>query len=480
MDKLPCYEMVIEESTTSEIGVSFVALVDRPAIEKNFMAFNSLKIDFSKDEEKRIISGPAMVANSLIYRKDDNGEYNVFFSKKTIEEIALKFFKMDYQKNLNLFHDPNLSLEGVTIFESFVTDTTRGIMPMKGFEDLPDGTWFISCKVENDAIWEKIKAGEVKGFSVEGIFNYVKKPQAIEDQIAELLNRTYSADGLISKTDIMSSVKEMVAAFKKTFFDGTPAAPVIAPAPIISPAALNTDYVLKDGTAVTIDKLEVGGVVLVAGIPAPVGDHELSDGTKITVGEGGLITAVVPVVTAPAIPDDMMSKTPEGLIQAIKDTVAKFAAGTPEERLANLEVVAKALMDYSFGWEIRRSEEEAQKAAAIAVYKQGLTTATETVTQSVAAASQAFEVYKTELDKKVSDAKTELELKLSESQKTIEKQDKIIAGLFELVEKIADLPTAEPVDDNRTSFSSDKTNKKDAKIKSLVDSLSNLKKSKTA
>lgn len=82
MDKLPCYEMIIEESTTSEIGVSFVALVDRPAIEKNFMAFNSLKIEFSKDEEKRIISGPAMVANSLIYRKDDNGEYNVFFSKK--------------------------------------------------------------------------------------------------------------------------------------------------------------------------------------------------------------------------------------------------------------------------------------------------------------------------------------------------------------------------------------------------------------
>lgn len=470
--------MVIEESTTSEIGVSFVALVDRPAIEKNFMAFNSLKIEFSKDNEKRIISGPAMVANSLIYRKDDNGEYNVFFSKKTIEEIALKFFKMDYQKNLNLFHDPNLSLEGVTIFESFVTDTTRGIMPMKGFEDLPDGTWFISCKVENDAIWEKIKAGEVKGFSVEGIFNYVKKPQALEDKISELLNRTFNNDGLFKETDIMSSVKEMVAAFKKTFFDGTPAAaPVIAPAaaPIIAPAALNTDYVLKDGTAVTIDKLEVGGVVLVAGIPAPVGDHELSDGTKITVGEGGLITAIVPVVAAPAPPDDMMNKTPEGLIQAIKDTVAKFAAGTPEERLANLEVVAKALMDYSFGWEIRRSEEEAQKAAAIAVYKQGLTTTTETVQQSIAAASQAFETYKTELDKKVSDAKEELELKLSESQKTIEKQEKIIAGLFELVEKIADLPTAEPIDDNRTSFTSDKKEAKEGRLKSLTESLKKLK-----
>lgn len=466
--------MIIEESTTSQIGVSFVALVDKPAIEKNFMAFNAMKIEFSKDEEKRIISGPAMVANSLIYRKDDNGEYNVFFSKKTIEEIALKFFKMDYQKNLNLFHDPNLSLDGVTIFESFVTDSSRGVLPMKGFEDLPDGTWFISCKIENDAVWEKIKTGEVKGFSVEGIFNYVKKPQAIEDQISELLNRTFNNDGLFKETDVMSSVKEMVAKFKKSFFD-QPGQDVNAS------GTTSTEYTLKDGTAITVDKVEVGGVVLIAGIPAPAGDHELSDGTKITVGEGGLITAVTPVVVDTTSNDmSNQTKTPEGLIQAIKDTVAKFAAGTPEERLANLEVIAKALMDYSFGWEIRKSEEEAQRAAAIAVYKTGLVTAQEQVTQSVAASATAFESLKTEMNNKVSAVKTELEQKLTESQKTIEKQDKIITGLFELVEKLADLPTAEGVGENRTNFSADKLNRKEAKIKTLADSISKLHKSKTA
>lgn len=472
MDKLPCYEMIIEESTTSEIGVSFVALVEKPAIEKNFLAFNSLKIEFSKDEEKRIISGPAMVANSLIYRKDDSGEHNVFFSKKTIEEIALKFFKMDYHKNLNLFHDPKLSLAGVTIFESFVTDTARGIMPMKGFEDLPEGTWFISCKVENDIIWEKIKAGEVKGFSVEGIFNYVKKPQALEDQIAELLNRTLNTGGLFKETDIMSSVKEMVASFKKTFFDVAPT-PMPAPAPVVQ---ATTDYTLKDGTAVTIDKVEVGGVVLIAGIPAPAGDHELSDGTKITVGEGGLITAVTAAMAAP--PTE--TKTPEALIQAIKETVEKFAAGTPEERLSNLEVVAKALMDYSFGYEIRKSEEEAQRSAAIAVYKTGLTTTTETVQQNIAASQAAFETFKTEMTGQFTTQKTELELKLSEANIIIEAQKKQISGLFELVEKIADLPTAEPIDENRTNFSAEKANKKQAIRMSLVDSITNLKKSKTA
>lgn len=433
--------MIIEESITSDIGVSFVALVNKPAIEKNFMAFNAMKIDFAKDEEKRIISGPAMIANSLIYRRDDNGEYNVFFSKKTIEEIALKFFKMDYQKNLNLFHDPSLSLEGVTIFESFVTDSTRGIQPMKGFEDLPDGTWFISCKVENDIIWQKIKAGEVKGFSVEGIFSYVKKPKTIEEQISEILNRTYSEQGLISKTDIMPSLKEMVANLKKQFFDGVPAPiiPAVAPAPVVAPVvtpqALNTEYTLKDGTICTIDKLEIGGVALIAGVPAPSGEHELSDGTKFTVGEGGVITEVVPIV--PLVQDVApVAKTPEQLIQAIKDTVLNF-----ETLLAN-----------------QKTEMESK----------------------LAEANTAFEEFKNGTSTQVAAQKSALELQITEANKVIAAQDKQIKGLFELVEKIADLPTALPVDDNRTSFSADKLNKKQARITSLAEGIANLKKIKTA
>lgn len=156
---LPTYEMVINPEESSDVEVSFVALVDKPAIERNFMAFKNQRLEFAINEEKRIISGPAMIADQLIYRKDENGEYNVFFSPDTVRDIALKFFKKDYQKNLNLFHDPNLSLQGVTIFESFVSDTSRGIQGMKGYEDLPDGTWFISAKVENDEVWQAIKGG---------------------------------------------------------------------------------------------------------------------------------------------------------------------------------------------------------------------------------------------------------------------------------------------------------------------------------
>jgi uncharacterized protein YuzE len=52
------------------------------------------------------------------------------------------------------------------------------------------------------------------------------------------------------------------------------------------------EYSLMDGTKVEISALEVGGLVTIEGQPAPVGDHELMDGTEITLDENGKITAI--------------------------------------------------------------------------------------------------------------------------------------------------------------------------------------------
>jgi hypothetical protein len=65
---------------------------------------------------------------------------------------------------------------------------------------------------------------------------------------------------------------------------------------------------LKDGTEVEITEMGVGGIVTIQGVPAPVGDHELEDGTVITVGDNGAITAIVPTATEPAMVEDMSAK----------------------------------------------------------------------------------------------------------------------------------------------------------------------------
>lgn len=126
-----------------------------------------------QNEDEHIITGVIMVPDQLIYRTNERfGEHYVRFSAQTIKDIAIKFSKKGYQKNVNLMHDANMQVDGVTMFESFISDSQRGIKPIEAFKDLPDGTWFGSFYVENPKVWELIKQGQVKGFSVEGLFDY--------------------------------------------------------------------------------------------------------------------------------------------------------------------------------------------------------------------------------------------------------------------------------------------------------------------
>lgn len=52
------------------------------------------------------------------------------------------------------------------------------------------------------------------------------------------------------------------------------------------------EYSLMDGTKVEVSALEIGGLVTIEGQPAPAGDHELMDGTEITLDENGKITEI--------------------------------------------------------------------------------------------------------------------------------------------------------------------------------------------
>lgn len=161
----PVYKMTIDELTE---GVQYVSLVDLPAIEKPFQAFDKQTTQrFKETNEQRVLSGPLMLADVPIYREDASyGQYYVVFDKATIRKIVQKYFKQGNQHNVNAFH--NTELDGVFMFESYIIDKARGINPPIGYEDVTDGSWFGSFKVENEEVWENRKA--FTGFSVEGLF----------------------------------------------------------------------------------------------------------------------------------------------------------------------------------------------------------------------------------------------------------------------------------------------------------------------
>ncbi|TWF38851.1 putative serine protease XkdF [Chitinophaga polysaccharea] len=194
MEKLPVFQLLISDDETDDNEVNFVSLVDRPAIQRDFLAFAERKLFAIQDEEQQIVTGPAMVPDEPIFRSDKNGKYYVVFSADTIGKIAYRFFKKGYQGNINIMHESGSVVADSVFFESWIVDREKGKQPLAGFEDMPDGTWFLTAKINNTDTWDKIKEGEYKGFSVEGLFNYkpiaeIDPEEALMLQIKELLDQ---------------------------------------------------------------------------------------------------------------------------------------------------------------------------------------------------------------------------------------------------------------------------------------------------
>ena len=177
-------ELIINEED-DDSGISFISLVDQPATEKLWLKFNKqkpLNFEFKiQDEEKRIVSGYFIVSDLPIPRLNDaNEKFFVVFKKDTINKIVNKFFKQGYSNKINLMHDQEM--DGVYVIESLIIDNERGSVAPKEFEKVPDGSWWGSMRVENNEVWELVKTGQVKGFSVEGMFGQ-DKSRNIQEKI---------------------------------------------------------------------------------------------------------------------------------------------------------------------------------------------------------------------------------------------------------------------------------------------------------
>lgn len=155
---IPVFEALIDSIDT---GIFKISLVDLPAVESDFVAFNDqdkVEVKFSIDnEDERMVTGVIMRANFLIYRySPEFGEYYIKYSPETIKTMAEKMMIDNTFNNINLMHEDGTDVEGVNLVELFIKDTSKGISP-SSFEDIEDGSLFATYKINNDVIWEQIK-----------------------------------------------------------------------------------------------------------------------------------------------------------------------------------------------------------------------------------------------------------------------------------------------------------------------------------
>lgn len=186
------YKVIFNDE--EELGMKNISLVEDPAVEVDFVAFESEKVEFSKiDEEKREITGVVAVADMPIIRKNEQlGVHYIMFEKETIKQMVLKYFKDGKVNNIDLDHSGNM-VDGITMIESYIKDSSRNIAPIE-FSDVADGSWIATFKVENDEVWDRIKKDHsLKGFSLSGIFAFTevmemsKVEQSFEDWIDEII-----------------------------------------------------------------------------------------------------------------------------------------------------------------------------------------------------------------------------------------------------------------------------------------------------
>ena len=143
-----------------------VSLVEDPAIESNFIALSKQKSSIKLENEKRLLIGAALVPNKPIYRNVNGNEFYISFDETTIEKLAQDFLANDYQHNITVDHQEDAN--DIVIVESWIKTSENDKSVSYGLNE-PIGTWFIGMKVNNDEIWQKIKDGIYKGFSIEAV-----------------------------------------------------------------------------------------------------------------------------------------------------------------------------------------------------------------------------------------------------------------------------------------------------------------------
>lgn len=151
-----------------------ISLVESPAIEETLVALEEqkpIKVQLA-DEEKYMVYSAVLVPEKPIYRRNEDGdEFYIEFTKESIEKMAQEYL-MNYRQN-EITLDHATMANDITLVESWIkTDMYKDKSVAIGLsEDLPIGTWIAGLKVNQIDAWNRIKNGELRGFSVESMIS---------------------------------------------------------------------------------------------------------------------------------------------------------------------------------------------------------------------------------------------------------------------------------------------------------------------
>lgn len=306
--KIPIYEAKIKG--TDNTGVFAMSFVEMPANESYFAILQRQRpVKLSIDKQKQMLTGVVLIPDQLIYRDDDQlGEYYLKFTAAEIERIALKMMRTGVALTTTT-HQHEKPLKGNYLAELWIVkDSKRDKSVALGLGELPVGTLVASYKIENPAYWRtEVLTGNVKGFSLEGIFNFNSVQMKKNPKTAAQLAKEQAAAK--NKGKSIPAFFRSVAAFLEG--ESEAAAEGVAEEAKKDETDSGTPYLifeLGEGGEVWVD--EDGFCTLEGGEQMPAGEHALADGNVIVVDDSGMLVITQPEADGaePAEADVAMAK----------------------------------------------------------------------------------------------------------------------------------------------------------------------------
>lgn len=342
-NQLPVYIAVVNLEG-DDTGMQLVSFVSKPAIEENFLSFNDQKEMIKlavEDEEKRMCYGPIMLANKKIYRRTEQGfEYYIVFTPENIELMLQKFMSQNNGNNVDENHSFKL-IDGITLCQVFIKNSDRGINPTD-FPDADEGSLFGIYHVDNDELWEDIKNGEVKGYSLAGTFDLEK---AEAEQFSKI-NKSNNTNKIMSK---LNRVKEMLKAMLEVFGD----------------VSTDKGTLIYDGD----DEIKVGDAVkLLDGegneVDAEDGDYETDDQRIIVVADGKVTEIKDKEVEEPETeetPEEDVNASAEPEDSKMKQAFVAMAEATNETYDEKYRKIYSAIYEkgYQYAYVVEASDDYA-------------------------------------------------------------------------------------------------------------------------
>lgn len=225
MDKdLPLYDITLEDF---EQGMYKISLVDKPAIEENFIYFSKTEVvEMFTNEERREVVGPIMIPNKEILRHSpENGYYYVRFTEDTIRDIMYNYSKKGLFNEFGIHHE--YDTQDVVMLEVWMKESDNDKSTDYGYT-LPNGTVFVKAKIESDELFSAIKDGEVNGFSIEiqadikpvnnnnmNEFNFAKELGKMEAQF-EASTAKFEAQ-IVALEEENATLLEVLTSFEEKF-----------------------------------------------------------------------------------------------------------------------------------------------------------------------------------------------------------------------------------------------------------------------